>query len=863
KESGTFGIKKFDSQRFGGMLSAAYFSERLQERPYVYGPLIEEFIRQQPRNRLRQKYLSPQEFVSGVNEVIRQKCAENVCGFLKKYQAVQPEVTKLLDKHIKDINCLASKIAETEELPDDAREAYRAVQKVINTRTACDPANPTDVRVYAEWVGGYNGRLNEFKQVLPDLFIEKWSTELKPLARVKGYPSFPSYGENINFTFRDILAHLAKFAEHDELVSAEHIRNWVDKEWVEREIQRLRRSHRPGMKSIHLPLLRKVAREVFQRTNGKIIHEEKIHAQWPTDNAKLITVFKGIRIKLRRHLAEVIAHIERVPKDWAANRYLVDIYTTLARLNSLALPPTEESRRAFEVNALAGEAKGTVLALAEGMKQEIQVSGLSLRADGNGWALAKRACLAVVGTPPRERLALVLDYSSESAIRLSSDNVSGVRGFGFIGGSERRERQTSRSLTVGNVTGKLGRYGLILPLSFGTSQARRYLWLSHKHRGDELLSAIEAASVNIKNARIIREQTKGGSRLYVALAVERPYVPIDATTKQVEGYIGVDRGESALAVFARVDTNGRLQETPQSFGELPKKIRRAYNRVRQQQSQAKRLVGGTWFAHKIDNYVRQIAIRAVDAMLTHCCGIALEHLSRGFARGGTASWEHQYTKVADKLIDVLSFAGFTVPTNGELFPLGVKSKHHWFGAIPPGNTSRTCPKCAAVWSNPIELKLANGSFTLTYRDELRENIKALKLERDVSGVWHGSWLADGKKIQSFTPKSLKELNSLTNKLATAKGDERRKLERDMLELFKHRHRNTYDRFYCLLCNIELNADKVGALNIARKAIYQLEGKPPQGISLEKEKRRQHWQEWYSRQLNDNHWWDSKVEKMLK
>ncbi|MBI5465700.1 MAG: hypothetical protein HY974_00210, partial [Candidatus Kerfeldbacteria bacterium] len=47
KESGTFGIKKFDSQRFGGMLSAAYFSERLQERPYVYGPLIEEFIRQQ------------------------------------------------------------------------------------------------------------------------------------------------------------------------------------------------------------------------------------------------------------------------------------------------------------------------------------------------------------------------------------------------------------------------------------------------------------------------------------------------------------------------------------------------------------------------------------------------------------------------------------------------------------------------------------------------------------------------------------------------------------------------------------------------------------------------------------------------
>lgn len=867
KNGEEFCFNKFSAMELGKFLSAAYFSSKVQEKDHSSGPIPEEYIRAN-KNRVHDKYLIAAKFVCKTDEPMRQKIAETVCSFLEKYLSVQPEVRKLLGAH-EDMMRQAKKFFDehASRLSPNAVMAWSEVEEEIKKRPACNPESPSDVLEYGAWVHAYNEAVNRFQNELSSELKEGGDEKqygVKFLEEVKGYPSFPAYKKNSEHEFKACIKSLEELGnEGGEKPSFAGLVKWVKSTWAENECRRRNYFIDRGLSEKHsgarpLPLLKRIAREMFQRTEGKIEKnkEGSYEVTWNPAQEKILTIAAEHEKKMERQITRMKMHCDKVQEDAAARRLLVDLLVAKVRLKNLG---EEEQKNIREANMLAGQAKGSLLQLVEGDKRECQISGLTLKENGAGFSLAKNACF-LLSTGEKQKLALVMDYSKQirgSGLKIHAKKSSenGVRAFGFLGEGE------ARKIVVGNPEGKLGDYGVVLPLAFGSSQARRYLYPKNGHPENGMLDAI-ACGVDIKNARIIREQGPDRTTKYfVALSVGIPSRVVDVVSREPEGFIGVDRGESSLAVFAYTDSSGVLMEAPELHGKnMVRDVRRSYRRVKSMQSQAKRLTGGEWFKRKIDNEVRIIAIKAVHKMLRYRSGIVLENLSRGFSRGSTASWEHQYTKVEDELTDVLDFAGVFSSRTKKLFGFGKKSKQKWFGTVGAAWTSQTCPCCGSVWAKPEKATWEKGTFTVYWEREVSPGARILTIRRN-NNAWESAWNDAAEEWKPCTLELGAMLHRYEERLQKAAyAKERSGILRKAAKLFKHRPEQAYDSFSCLRCGETFHADKVGAVNIARKALYQLQ---KNSESTKKIDWRQDWQNWYRKQIKEKGWWNERTGTWLR
>lgn len=875
----TLSIKSFDAQNFGGFLSAAYWSEKMAKSvgAYKFGSLGESYARAN-HDRTRAVWLKDGEFCAGVGEAVRQKVAENVCGFLEKYYSVQPEVARF-NVYVQNSIVRTQKFLEEKkpELTEEATARLGEWQEIADGFRVCDGHDPKDVERLRNWVSEYNMRTNELRQVLPTGWFEEFGSGYKKLDKLKdlkGYPSWPDYKADDGKSFQDALSALQTMIGKMDL-SPEAVQAWVVRAYTAGEVRRLNylagRHAKKRKKTGELPMRVKIAHEIFARTGGRIVQPEDVSLKrsvsWSPDDRKIKTVVKSIVARLNRDFDSATSHVagEITRKDFFARRRQVDILVTLANLCAETVLAEGRAKYLAEVNRLAGDAKGALLALAEGTKEEIQITGFSVKPGKSGrtWSLQKNAGLVVAGRPDEHaRLALLFDPSGEKddPVNIETGISGALQAVGYSGGADKRDstdEQKARNLVVGTPTGNLGQYGLVLPLQFGSSQARRYFYPGSGHREDGIVGAMTAGRVDIGSARIVRKTGLDGKvEYFVAMSVKLPRPQLNSRDVAPQGYIGVDRGETHLAVMAETDLRGRLVGEPQPFGHaMMNRVGRSYERMRRNQSQMKRLKGGDWFEARINNAVRLIAIKAVEMMLTQKRAVVFEDLSRGFARGGTASWEHQYTKVEDQLKDVLAFCGLKAKEIYHYTDANKDKGYNWFGKVGRAYTSQTCPSCGTVWGKP-EIDRHDGVVKVKWDNQHapRPGVNEIDLKQSGQG-WSLVWSDDTTiSVPAAVAKKCAEYASASNKSS----DEAKKAEKTILGWLSHRSRLDYEHFRCRYCGVTLHADKVGALNIARKAVFQMTNK-------RENRKRNDWQKWYLDRLTDPKavWWNAETEKWLR
>jgi hypothetical protein len=885
-------IAKFKAQSLGGFLSTAFFASKTADKDRDWPPEVIKFTLGNQRRVRSAGFLA--EMDSKPNEGMRQQCAQAVCSFLEKYLSVQPEVTALKRQHDGVIGQWRGLIREHEaNLGESAVMRAGALEEAVARRPDCDPGNPDDVVAYRDWVHDFNRAAKELQDVLPETAREEMERKkIRLLKDVKGYPSFPDYKPDGRRDFTAAIAEVEALGDEGRKLDVKAIRTFVLNNWADTERHRLNFSRRPGTNPRKpLPVLRRTARDLFETTGGRISRDDRNgrwFIAWEPDDDELTAVFRKSVSALAERTGRIKAHLgakrseylkatmgnqdgrmseDRRGVDYAAARQLVDCAAAISRLSLLGLP--EEDEAAKKINAIAGRAKGALLHLAEGEKREMQISGFSGKCKGKACSLAKGACLLVSGEHGKDRLALLVDYSKDGKNPVKvivDDKADGLTAVVSTGGGKKMGAGKAKALVAGRPVGELGGQGIVLPLDFGTSQARRYLYpQAGARQSDGLVASMRAGGIDVKSARIVSETVNVGVRYQVALSVGVPGPRHDLAVKEPCGFVGVDRGENDLAVFARVDDAGRLVEEPESLGQdMVRDVRRGYRRVRRRQSQAKRLEGGRWFEGKIDNAVRVIAAKGIYAMLKNGAALALEDLSRGFGRAETASWEHQYTKVEDEIVDLLKFTGLIHGRpDAKLYHFTDRNDRgpSWFGKVGKAWTSQTCPSCGAVWGKIKEITREGDSIVLAW-DETHRPLTGLDrlVLRASGGKWSAFWPGE-RAVPAALPDAV--VKACRDFMAATNEKTRRGPKNIIFDWASHRSRGDFHRFRCRNCGVELDADKVGALNIARKALYQTNPDERRAADDGKQDWRAKWQSWYLRKMVVNSWWNAGVERMLK
>jgi hypothetical protein len=345
---------------------------------------------------------------------------------------------------------------------------------------------------------------------------------------------------------------------------------------------------------------------------------------------------------------------------------------------------------------------------------------------------------------------------------------------------------------------------LLLPLHFGKSYARRYLF--NKHWG--LFS--KSPKMFLNNARIKREKINPGDpwRYYFDVSISGEKVfgfkefANDILTK-AESVIGIDRGEAkpiAYTVFGI--RNKKALEKGFLAGDYIDKLKN-YDALRRDYQSRGRIVP-KYLKSKITRLQETLLETAASetlALIAKYKGVViLENLNDKF-RGSEKSLipKKTYKKVEKLLTDSLQLAGL----------LRTDNKGSYWGALKtvfPAGTSQTCLLCEQLWNKDFKEEIITFSKDKDYQN-INFTDKFLNLDKKQV------YLSDTYTVFNRERKYNEEKN-----LADLQDIIREKEEAEIIRYLKKAigPRIVQDTFICGLCGSKENADIVGATNIAKR-----------------------------------------------
>ena len=397
--------------------------------------------------------------------------------------------------------------------------------------------------------------------------------------------------------------------------------------------------------------------------------------------------------------------------------------------------------------------------------------------------------------------------SSSRAFHINEENNR----FIFVKTTGGQKKRNSEPKSIGYVRGNFQEIiendtPLLLPLHFGKSYARRYLF--NKQWG--LFS--KNPKIFLNNARIKREKTNPGDhwKYYfdVSLSGERVFgykdFALDILSK-AECVIGVDRGEVQPIAFTvlRIRDNAILTKgfLASAYIEQLKK----YD-TQKRDYQSKGRIIPKFLKSKVTR-LQETLLKTASSEILSLVGkykgiVVLENLNERF-KGAERSLipKKTYKKVEKLLSDSLQLAGLVrVDTNGS-----------FWGALKtvyPAGTSQTCLKCGQVWKKDFKQEILAYTKSNNYQN-IDYAKKILKFD-DIPISLHDSFSVYNREKKHNELKRLADLERLNNKNSES--------EKVRLLLRAIEPRVAQDRFICGLCGFRENADIVGATNIGRRGI---------------------------------------------
>lgn len=498
--------------------------------------------------------------------------------------------------------------------------------------------------------------------------------------------------------------------------------------------------------------------------------------------------------KIDKKILQLEKHFKKKPFD-AGNRYT---YLDLLGFKARILNP----KKPMEINTIISQIKGFYL---QG-KADIEIitlPGFSWGKEDRGKPL-KNISLALKKDGEKRELFICIASSVKPFVLDTNGEMEFLK---TTGGQKRRNRQPkSISYIKGNfLVDDTEGVPIFLKLHFGKSYARRYLF--QKSWG--LLS--KTPKIFLNNARLKRAKKRPGDPfkyyLDITLSGERVYGYKDFAKNilnRAEYIIGIDRGEVKPIAYAIVKVKddsviekGFLAESyitklleydekkrkAQKIGRVPKYLKSKISRVR-------------------ETMLETAASEILSLVSNYKALVALENLSSNF-KGIENSIipKKTYKKVGELVSSALEIAGFVkIDDRG----------NYWGGLITvfPAGTSQTCIQCKTLWNSKLKQEICD--YTIAKNFENMDLVKNLLEFKGEKLKLNENFIIFNFQNRQSEKKNLKDLKQAVDNKKTEEAFRYLKLALGP--------RVKQDTFICPKCSYQENADLVGAINIAKRAI---------------------------------------------
>jgi len=677
---------------------------------------------------------------------------------------------RIFDENISELERVKSKIKDNHEkltsIAIVAEDELKEFIANVEAKTYDDIlATSQSLEDYESLLFSFNEAISEYNYETNQINTAR-KLRLSMLDKLSRLPVFPGVTEKKAYELEDILSKL-------KAVSRKPIESTAIILFLQKAIKRLERKREGKKKRFEDRLTAYLYRKCGKKfeNNKNIIHD--------------------FTQSIGRQILKLEAHMKQKLYDGASRNKYFELIAFRARL--------AQPEIMAEINTVLSQVKSYFLQ-GKTQREIITIPGFSWNKSIRGKPL-KLTALGFIG-----KQLYICIASSSRAFSLNNDGSSRLKFVKTTGG---QKKKNSVPKTIEYVKGEFHEeidddLPLFLPLHFGKSYARRYLF--NKQWG--LFS--KNPQIFLNNARIKREKVNPGDPwkyyLDVSMSGEKVYgytdFAHDILTKS-EYVIGIDRGEVIPIAFTvlrlrdkKVIEKGFLARA------YIEKLKTYDSLIRAYQSKG-RLIP-KYLKSKIGRLQKTLLETATSEILflvsKYKAVVVLENLNDQFS-GSEKSLipKKTYKKIEKLLTDSLQLAGL----------LRVDTTGHYWGALKsvfPAATSQTCLQCETVWNKKFKDEIISYSKS--------ENYKNINFARKVLRFDTKEICLNEKYIVFNKEKKHNEVRKLENLQKLVGG-------KDEMELLRHLKivispRISQDTFICGLCRFQENADIVGSANIAKR-----------------------------------------------
>lgn len=755
-----------------------WFSEVMDAKGLLYKEIYTDF--KKAPNKYLDKAFDYKTFFGGKSIINAIRNSAEIITSQPVMEGLSMEISgsirSFITNHKRIFNDNKFGLSETRKILEENKENLRPHGSIITVQKKLDQTlNDLLKKDYHQVIFSYpilnkfNQLLNTFNTLVSEYNYEtnqlntKLKLNLKTINQISNLPFFPSIREEEDINFDQLLQELKLKAQ------------------------------KPVNFSLIIDLFVKRIKNLDSEKSGKRkLYEDRLLFYICKEGKITPRGIKQYLTNLDQKILNLEKHFMLKPFDASSRNQYFELLAHRARL----VKPDNFS----EINTLLSKIKSFYTRGRE-LVEIVTTPGFSWDKRENGKPL-KNVALAISRSGKKENLALCLASSSKPFVLNKKGKFWFIKTFG----GQRRKNSAPKVIKYirGDFSTKISEgVPVLLPLHFGKSYARRYLY--QKNWG--LFS--KTPQIFLNNGRLKRIKKRPGDSWNY-------YFDITISGKKVFGYkefakniinkceciIGIDRGEAKPISYAIIGLkNGKVIDTGFLAESYINKLLEYYEKKKTSQRLGRIPRYLTSKISRLQETILNTAASEILSMLSKYKGlIAIEDLNRKF-KGSERSLvpKKTYRKVEKILIDSLELSGL----------LRVDDRGNFWGGltkVSPAGTSQTCLKCKTVWKKEL-------------KDEIYEYSKSKNFSRidwtTNSLEYNGDKLKLNDKFMVYNRETKhNEEKTITDfKKAITNKDEGKTVRYFKLALGP---RISQGVFICPKCLYKENADIVGAVNIATR-----------------------------------------------
>ncbi|MCS7183767.1 MAG: transposase [Patescibacteria group bacterium] len=523
-------------------------------------------------------------------------------------------------------------------------------------------------------------------------------------------------------------------------------------------------------------------------------------------------------LNLNEILMSLINRIKKEENHIKTKNYILDKNSIFKYLDSLLLlveiifvSQQEQKKRNEILNKINEELTKlkSILIKGKSIKDSFTISGFGWTILNNKPNKPNKAATLFLENDNKKKIGIVLTTSNSVYVfnkELIDDSINNKK-FKFIaikGGARQKNKKQPKSMDIkeGYLNLNKDEYSCYFYLVQGKSYLRRFLF--HKKWG--FLNDNKSNKFYPANCRLKRIKNKPGDdfEYYVDITFryngENKTINFEEIKKDIEYFIGIDRGENIPMTIAIINKEGEFVKSDFLGENLSEKLKELYKKRKTK-----------IIRNKIKRTQETILKQSISKILFYLSKypglLCLENLNVNFGREKSLIAKRTYNKVIKFLIYDLELVGLVRVRNSKIYGL--------IHLVNPKNTSIICPKCNFNFNIDVKKKYLNNLTSDGFRElinnkkidfkERKFNIEEMVIKLPSEWFYY--------KDRSNYPCKY-SLEQIEEKIKNNNYEE-------ALKIFKTiKPRISKDKFICLnfSCDYENNADLVGAINIAKRGL---------------------------------------------